>query len=201
MTRKRKPTPPPEPRRPGRPTALTGEVAEQIEAYIREGAYPETAARAAGVSERSYYRWLERGEAESERREAYDSEHPLYAEMDLAGQAEVDPDEAETRTREDVYLAFWQSTQKAVALAEIETVSSVRSGGQDWQSRAWVAERRWRDRWGRTQRTEISGPGGGAVQVETTSTSELLALADELTGGYDEADEAEGPDRDGAATG
>jgi hypothetical protein len=39
-----------------RPTKLTTEVIEEIAKHIKKGVWPETAARLAGVSARSYYR-------------------------------------------------------------------------------------------------------------------------------------------------
>ena len=41
-----------------RPTKLTTETADQIVAYILAGSHRKTAARAAGVSEASYHRWM-----------------------------------------------------------------------------------------------------------------------------------------------
>jgi predicted transcriptional regulator len=48
-----------------RPTKLTPEVAERIVNAIRAGNYAEQAARAAGISPATYYRWLKRGEREA----------------------------------------------------------------------------------------------------------------------------------------
>lgn len=48
-----------------RPTKLTREVHERIVAAIRAGNYAEPAARSAGISEATYYRWMERGEKAS----------------------------------------------------------------------------------------------------------------------------------------
>jgi hypothetical protein len=44
-----------------RPTKLTKEVSERICLAIRASNYAVVAARSAGVSESSYYRWLDRG--------------------------------------------------------------------------------------------------------------------------------------------
>jgi hypothetical protein len=44
-----------------RPTKLTPEVAEPIVAAIRAGSFPEPAARSAGVSPATYYRWKRLG--------------------------------------------------------------------------------------------------------------------------------------------
>jgi hypothetical protein len=48
-----------------RPTKLTAKVQRQIVESIRSGSYAETAARSAGVSRRTYQRWLERGESDA----------------------------------------------------------------------------------------------------------------------------------------
>jgi hypothetical protein len=46
----------------GRPTKLTGAVLETIVGHIRAGACGWVAAEAAGISERTFYNWLTRGE-------------------------------------------------------------------------------------------------------------------------------------------
>lgn len=44
-----------------RPTLLTTAVAERIVQRVRQGAFPEVAAQAAGVTLKTYRRWIERG--------------------------------------------------------------------------------------------------------------------------------------------
>ena len=46
----------------GRKSKLTPEVQERICQYVRQGLTYEIAARAAGVSETTFYRWKQRGE-------------------------------------------------------------------------------------------------------------------------------------------
>jgi hypothetical protein len=46
-----------------RPTKLTPEVKDRIIAAIRAGNYADAAARSAGISPATYYRWMKRGEA------------------------------------------------------------------------------------------------------------------------------------------
>ena len=46
-----------------RPTKLTEEVTERILSAIRAGNYPAVAARAAGIAESTFYRWMEQGRA------------------------------------------------------------------------------------------------------------------------------------------
>ncbi len=49
-----------------RPTKLTPEVQDRIVKAIRAGNYFQAAARAAGISESTHYRWLERGAEEKQ---------------------------------------------------------------------------------------------------------------------------------------
>jgi len=46
----------------GRPSKLTPEVQEKIVTAIRAGNYAQVAAVYAGITERTYYRWMELGE-------------------------------------------------------------------------------------------------------------------------------------------
>jgi hypothetical protein len=48
-----------------RPTKLTPEVMDRIVRAVRAGNYPEAAARAAGISPATYYRWMKEGEKAS----------------------------------------------------------------------------------------------------------------------------------------
>lgn len=51
-------------RKPGRPTKLADAVAQKIITFVRAGNYPETAAKASGISLQTFYNWKERGEEE-----------------------------------------------------------------------------------------------------------------------------------------
>lgn len=48
----------------GRPTKLTPEIQERICAAIQQGNYAFVAARCAGISESTFYSWLDRGARE-----------------------------------------------------------------------------------------------------------------------------------------
>src|SRR5947199_10829600 len=68
-----------------RPTKLTPEVTERIVQAVKAGNYVHVAAQAAGISPSTFYRWMERGERESD---------GIYAEFYTAvrraeGEAEV----------------------------------------------------------------------------------------------------------------
>ncbi len=106
----------------GRPTKLTPEIHRLIVGCLMSGAYPSTAALAAGIDESTFYRWLQTG---------------------MQVNAEVSfPD----------HYAFCKAVQTTIAQAEIMAVhcmiNTAQAGGK-WQVWAWLLERRFRPRWGR----------------------------------------------------
>ena len=68
-----------------RPTKLTPEVSQRIVTAIRAGNYAEPAARSAGISPATYYRWLERGAREEEgiHREFHDAVRKAEADAEV----------------------------------------------------------------------------------------------------------------------
>ena len=63
------------------------------------------------------------------------------------------------------YNSFWVSLQKAEAEAELECVELMRKGGNSFVPHATLLERRFRDRWGRSDRVEMSGTVTVKVEV------------------------------------
>ncbi len=53
------------------------------------------------------------------------------------------------REPNSIYARFSDTAAKSIAAAEILTLRSIRMGLEGWQSKAWLAERRFRQRWGR----------------------------------------------------
>jgi hypothetical protein len=68
-----------------RPTKLSKQVREEICRAIRAGNYPAVAARAAGISESTFYRWMEQGrsEAKGPHRAFYDAVKEAEAESEV----------------------------------------------------------------------------------------------------------------------
>jgi hypothetical protein len=65
-----------------------------------------------------------------------------------------------------IYADFFVAFTRAKAIAEKRLVKTVLTAGpEDWKAAAWLLERRHPDRYGKTTRTELSGPKGGAIQV------------------------------------
>lgn len=129
-----------------RPTKLTTEVRDKIVQALNAGNYQDTAARYAGISEATFYRWM----------------------------TEAQQPGASKDLRE-----FREAVESARAQAEIRSVALINKAAQDgtWQAAAWFLERSHPQKWGRIQRTEISGPDGGPIEtrVEVAELEERLA--------------------------
>jgi hypothetical protein len=139
--------------RNGRPGLLNDKVATKLVEAIKGGNYNEAAARYAGVSIAQFYVWMQRGRAERDR---------------LAGDPKAKPNTAEAK-----YLSLVEAVEEAQAEAEVRNVALIqRSAQSTWQAAAWWLERKMPAKWGRYDRQEITGAGGGPVQLNV-STEDL----------------------------
>ena len=128
----------------GRPTKLTPEVQQVIIEGLEHGMHQESACSRAGINKTTYYRWLERG----------DSEAP----------------------EDEIYRTFRHAVEKARAKPEAEALQAINVAWRDgtWQAAAWFLERSHPHKYGRINRTEVSGPEGQSVKVNVDMRSELL---------------------------
>jgi hypothetical protein len=102
----------------GRPIQLDEQATERIIAVLAAGGYAETAAAAAGVSRRTFFDWLDRGDPD--------------------GTAEADAPFREFRAK----------VERARAEGESRNVALIaRAAAKDWKAAAWMLERQFPDRW------------------------------------------------------
>jgi len=82
------------------------------------------------------------------------------------------------------FAEFLEAVEKAKSDAEVRDLYLIDQAAQtgSWQAAAWKLERKFPHKWGRVNRTEISGPEGKPVQVETMRAELLKTL------GVDDAD-------------
>ena len=141
----------------GRPTKLTPDIHRAIVTALEAGNYQDDSAAYAGVSTSALYNWLARGRVERERIEAGDK-----------------PRKAET-----IFVDFLDAVESARAKAAVRHVANIAKAANDgvWQASAWYLERSYPQKWGRLNRTEISGPDGGPIEARV----DLEALDDKLT--------------------
>jgi len=82
--------------------------------------------------------------------------------------------------KEAGYVAFGAAIDQALARAEEQALGQVRRAGKtNWQAAMTFLERRFPERWARTERHEHSGPDGKPIQLDMTkmSDAELAELA------------------------
>jgi len=136
----------------GRPSKLNQETQDKIVTALQAGNYQDTASAYAGVSTAAFYNWMERGRIERDRLTAGEK-----------------PNKNET-----IFAEFVDAVEKARASAEVRSVVLINKAANEgtWQAAAWFLERSHPQRWGRLNRTEISGPAGGPI--ETTVSAEEI---------------------------
>jgi IS30 family transposase len=156
------------------------EIITKLVNALRAGNYMEHAADYAGVHVSTVYRWLEKGNAELERREqGFKPDKKLDQLCDLC---------------EAVKKAKGEAVVRAMAL-----IQNAASSGT-WQASAWFLERTQPNFFGR--KTEIVGEGGGPLRVEVTVEALEAKLTQVMShmGVIDEPREvidATSPDEDG----
>lgn len=175
------------PRRPGRPTKLTPELAAKVLAFVRAGSFANIAARASGIGESTYYRWLERGDACATE---YDrlTEIPVTEVRVLGKQRGLKCSRWGRARLIDAVLAdeyaFWEfreSVKEAEAEAEISRLVTIQdAAGEHWQAAAWYLERKYPDRYARPIRQEVSGPAGGPIRIAAMTDEELADARERL---------------------
>jgi len=140
-------------------------IQQKMVKALSNGHYLEIACVLSGISQGTYFNWIERGEAEYNRLQR-DHDNGLAVVYD---------------EKEKVYLQFLEATRIASAQAEDSAIIAIRKAydKDDWRAAAMFLERRFAKRWRRTDSHEIGGPNGGpirtasvAVEVTDTMTAE-----------------------------
>jgi hypothetical protein len=136
----------------GRRTLLNDTRTEAIATMLRAGAYIDDACRAVGISDRTFYNWMQRGQAQDEREAA----------------------NLPTEPGEEPFLQFFHLIKQADSEGIISHVLNIDNAAKNgtWQASAWILERKQPKKWGRYDRTEITGADGGPIQINV-STEEL----------------------------
>jgi len=116
--------------------------------YIKIGVPIKKAVVAAGISEKSFYVWLNRGMAERER-------------LATVPNAKAD-------ITEGVFVQFLQRVEQArgEAIAKKVAVVAKSSVEGDWRAAAWWLERQLPEEFGKTDKVELAGNNGDAIRVQ-----------------------------------
>jgi transposase len=144
----------------GARTKLTPERVARLVEALEAGNYDESAARYAGISRSIYYAWLARGRKERDRLTGDEKARPLKS--------------------EEPFLDFLDKVEEAIAKAEVRNVAIIqKAGNTTWQASAWWLERKMPNKWGRHDKQELVGDGGGAIAINI-STDDLEAKVEQV---------------------
>jgi len=137
-------------KKPGRKTLLTPDMTDAVVRLLKAGNYLNQTARYLGLNPTTLQVWRNKGQ------ELLDSGKEL--------------DE-----QEQMFATFAISVESAKAEAEIRAVEIVRKAmPKDWRAATWYLERTNNKDWGATQRTEVTGPDGGAIAIDVDSVYRKL---------------------------
>ena len=162
----------------GRPTKLTAEVVRQICSSVAVGNSFADACALIGIEPETRRNWLKRGAEERERKVRRPGAKPSrvkvvlifgkYTEQTPDGPVEV---EGVIGWRSGKFRAFSEAFERAMATFRESCVGNVRVAGVDqWQAAAWLLERKFPQRFAKTERHEMTGAKGGPVKVESALT-------------------------------
>ena len=133
-----------------RSTTLTPEIYQKIVASVRRGNYFSIACRTAGVPEATGRKWLSIARRTDIRADITDKTKEHY--LSFLSDIEKAEAEFESEQLEAIHKAAQSKTRliiKTLADGSGETTEVEETG--NWQIRAWILERRSRERWGRNQ--------------------------------------------------
>lgn len=135
----------------GRKLLLNEAMIAKIVEATQYGNYATVICDYVGISTVSLANWLRKGEELSEK------------------------DEDELNDEERLFVKLFFDVRKARGLSEMRAVERIRKAGeQDWKAAAWFLERTATARWGRVDRTEITGADGGAIAIDAEVVSRKL---------------------------
>lgn len=165
------------------------DLGERIAKMLAAGHYVNVACGAAGVSEASFYSWLEKGEAVRE--SVQDAE-----DQDEARDGLTDRDRA--------FLEFLEAVEKGSAACEVRHLRRIDKASEDgtWQASAWFLERRFPRRWGRFDRVEattnagVTDPVSEAALKDREIRATVNALIESISQDPDDTCATEGDDDD-----
>jgi hypothetical protein len=169
------------PRPGGRRGKLTPQTHEAIVKAVKAGASLENAAGAAGIHEATLYRWLQEGEAD----DGAEAKREFREDL-LRARAEVEVRVVAASVMKSA-LGGYELERTTVTRPDGTVEERVKYAPADGRVGLDFLARRDPGRWARRNPVEISGPGGGPVQIQAATIQELsVRLHEELAAVADE---------------
>lgn len=158
-------------KRDGQPAGLKFDEkrAERILGFVRGGSTHEAAARAAGIHPATMYRWLERGQRAGA---PHNDRYKVFA--DAFEQADAEFEVVHVGLMSRAARGGDVIEERTVTRKDGSTVRIVRRAAPDWRAgQALLRARRPQD-WGDRQAIEISGPGGGPIEMDVDASRQRV---------------------------
>ena len=115
-------------------TKLTSKLQEEIIKNVKKGFYVKESVKAVGISEKTYYNWLQYG----------------VIALRLKEKGEKVPKDKK------IFLQFLQSVQQANTIGELEIYSEIRNHvKKDWRAGMEILSRKYPQRWAKQDKLEI----------------------------------------------
>lgn len=184
-----------------RPTKLKKETVDKIINLIKAGNYASQAAAASGISERTFYRWIDQGkklDKQISKWEEQVEDWNYLSDKEKRKNKDKQPNEKDQPTEGEIELwQFWQEVKKAEAEAEAAAVLHIKKAASEgtWQAAAWYLERKFKDRWSKNDKITHEGNvdhshtlSTGPSEREIEAAKAKLAEARQLESPNDLAD-------------
>lgn len=178
------------PRPTGRPRLLSEDVEARLVAASRTGVAVELAAEMAGVSRTTFLRWMARGRAEVEAREADEAPDPaeeeymvLYEKVRTARATAAARAMMNIRRIADGGIVTKVTTRqfRDSVSGEIVTETVEDRTSPDWRADAWYLERQHREHYGKDAIVAVEINGLGDISAgQDDALEDLDALAERL---------------------
>ena len=179
--------------RMGRPSKCTPDLVASLAASLRASANVRLACQHVRIDPKTFYNWRDAAADEHRR---YTEEHGTEpdADVDAGTWPYLHFLHATSKALADYQLenlaligqaaagtTTTRTTERTVTKTNGDTeriVETTTTQSRAWQAAAWLLERRFPSEYGRPQRVELTGEGGGPVQVESTEVLRERALAE-----------------------
>jgi hypothetical protein len=165
---------------------------------IKKGNFGSTAASLAGISERSYWRYLQQGEEAApiieEWNDLIEDWNSLTDKQKIKNQHLKPSEKNQPNPDQIAKWLFWQDIKKAEAEAEAEALNIIHQIAKEgtFQAAAWYLERKFPSKWGRQDKSTVTYQGNiehnhtlssGPSEKEIEAAKEKLAQARQITSG------------------